>query len=309
MQEIDFKQIKRLWTLRLVVETGSIKRAAVRANVTSSAVSQAITGLEGDLKRKLLLRKKGQLLPTEHGRQLLLSAESAFSGCFDLQKNLSSGTCALLPKIDWLDFAATESLAIDILPQIMRRLRTQLPDIRLKVKSGRSAALTLLVKKGELCMALVEENDFMEGVTCIPVSEDRLGLFCSVKEPIRNLGLKTIEKLGVGILSAGSEGHSRHYSKFIKILGQNFKPTLTGESYEILRAAAVEGSIVAVLPTRVAHRRPHELIEISPHVLGAPKTAVSNYQIFLVSEPGCSAEENAYLAQEIKSIIQALHRE
>lgn len=288
MEKIDFRQLQRLWTLKLVVETGSIKRTAVRTNVTSSAVSQAISGLEEELGRKLLIRNKEGLLPTEHASLLLRSAESAFNVCFSLQKDLS-GACSTLPKMTWLDFAATESLALDVLPQIMLSLRRQLPNLRLKVKSGRSAMLTSLVKKGELCMALVEENDFLDGVMSIPLAEDRLGFFCSSKEFVQTLGPKAFDKLGVGTLSPGPEGHPLYFSKFIRVLGKSFKPTLTSESYEILRTAAVEGAIVALLPTRVAHRRPSELVEIFPSKESAVKLTREQYKICLISEANCSS--------------------
>jgi DNA-binding transcriptional LysR family regulator len=303
MSEINFNQLKRLWNLKLVTETGSIKKAAVRANVTSSALSQSISGLENELGRKLLIRNKEKLLPTEHGIRLLRDADSAFSACFDLQQRLS-GTCSFVPKMTWLDFAASESLAFDVLPKLMQSLRLQLPHLRLKVKSGRSRALTALVRKAELCMALVEENDFMDGVTVTPIAEDRLGFFCSSHESIARLGNKVFDKLGVAVTAAGSEGHSLYFSKFIRTLGSGFKPTLTSESYEILRAAAVEGSVVSVLPTRVAKRKPYELVELFPSK-EAEKFASQSYKLCLISEPGCSSEENEFLANEIRSIVSA----
>jgi DNA-binding transcriptional LysR family regulator len=301
MSEINFNQLRRLWNLKLVAETGSIKKAAVRSGVTSSALSQSISGLEEELGRKLLIRNKDQLLPTEHGQRLLRDADSAFGVCFDLQQRLSE-SCSYVPKMTWLDFAATESLALDVLPKIMQSLRAQLPQLRLKVKSGRSYALTSLVKKAELCMALVEENDFMDGMTVIPVAEDRLGFYCSSDEAIAALGSKAFDRLGVGTLSAGPEGHPRYFTKFIRFLGSGFKSTLTSESYELLRSAAVEGSVVSVLPTRVAKRRPGELIEIYPSK-EAEKAHKQFYKICLISEPKCSSEENDFLASEIRSII------
>jgi DNA-binding transcriptional LysR family regulator len=225
----------------------------------------------------------------------LRAASGAFDVCFDLQKNLS-GRCAV-PKIAWMDFAASESLAVDILPEIMQRLRAKLPDIRLKVKSGRSTDLTKCVNKGELCMAVVEENEFIDLSCATVLAEDRLGFYCSsqVTRPDRG----TLDRLGVGVLTAGHDGHASYFTRFMRPLGKGFKPTLTSESYEILRASAVAGSVVAVLPKRVAGRRVGELTEIqldSEKPLGA-------YKIYLVSERGCSPEENDFLAAELKSLI------
>ncbi len=305
MDEINFNQIKRLWNLKLVVEVGSIKKAATHANVTSSAMSQSISGLEVSIGRKLLLRKKQKLVPTEYGSQLLKSAEPAFGLCFDLQRNLSNG-CVILPKIDWLDLATTESLAVDILPEIVKRLRGHYPNIRLKVKSGRSSELTKAVRKAEICMALVEENDYMQGVTAIPIAEERLGFFCSVENSSRK-GSDLIESLGVGTLTCGLDGHPPHYTKFLRILGKSVKPTLSSESYEVLRAAAVEGVVVAILPSRVACRKLDDLIEVFPteKKIASKEKSPGTYRLYLVCEPGCTTEENDFLAMEIKSIISA----
>ncbi len=306
MEEINFNQIKRLWNLKLVIETGSIKKAATRANVTSSAMSQSISGLEQAIGRKLLLRKREKLLPTEHAAQLLRSAEPAFHVCSDLHKNLS-GTCAVLPKMTWLDLAATESIAVDILPEIMKRLRSHFPEIRLKVKSGRSSDLTKAVKKGELCMAVVEDNDFIQGVTAIPLAEERLGFYVSAKISDPSKRSSWIDALGVGVLASGPDGHPGYFTKLIKSLGTSFKPTLTSESYEVLRTAAVEGSVVSLLPSRVAQRHPGELIEIVPESLTgkALTNKMGRYAIYLACQPGCSSEENIFLATELKSIISS----
>ena len=77
MEEINFSHLKRLWNLKIVIESGSVKRAATRANVSSSAISQSISGLEELLGRKLLLRKKDRLLPTEYASQLLRSGSTS----------------------------------------------------------------------------------------------------------------------------------------------------------------------------------------------------------------------------------------
>jgi hypothetical protein len=94
-----------------------------------------------------------------------------------------------------------------------------------------------------------------------------------------------------------------YYSRFVRILGKSFKSTLTSDSYEILRAAAVEGSIVAMLPTRVANRRANELTEIFPSKESASKILQERYKICLISEPNCSSDESDFLAREIKSLI------
>lgn len=304
MENIDFKQLRRLWNLKLVIETGSVKKAAVHANVTSSAVSQSITSLEAELGRKLLFRKKEQILPTEFGLQVVSLAAAAFESFFEMQKNVFT-SCITAPKLAWLDFAACESLAVDVLPGIIQRLRKRFPEIRLKVKSGRSAALTQMVGKGELCMALVEDNDFIKGVTVHTIGTDQLGFFCSpqAKAAYANRPQDLFKHLGLGVLAPGPEGHPSHFTRLMKPIDKTLRPVLASESYELLRTAAAEGAVVAVLPARVAARRPGDLVEVFPSEQNQKNLA--SFKIHLVSEVGCTAQENALLAKELQEILNS----
>ena len=69
--------LEKFWTLKLVVESGSLKQAATVSKVSISAVSQSLTGLEKTLGRKLILRKDRKLLPTQYCREILSSFEPA----------------------------------------------------------------------------------------------------------------------------------------------------------------------------------------------------------------------------------------
>ena len=109
------------------------------------------------------------------------------------------------------------------------------------------------------------------------------------------------------MISAGIEGHPRYFTKFINAYAKGLKPTLISDSYELLRGAAVEGSVVAILPTRVAQRRPGELIELFPDGKSSEKSEIGRYKIYLVSEPACTTEENNFLSQEIVSLLSAIN--
>ena len=63
------------------------------------------------------------------------------------------------------------------------------------------------------------------------------------------------------------------------------------------------GSVVAILPGRVARRRAGELVEIKIPPASIAKGADGTYKIMLISEPGCSPQENQYIAQELRSLI------
>ena len=184
--------------------------------------------------------------------------------------------------------------------------RICLPGLSLSIKASRSSpSLTALVRKGELDMALVEENDAIGEMVKISVAQDRYGFFRSSKEKIRKPGAKTFDRLGIGAISPDPEEYTSHLLKFTQVLGKQFRPTFLAESYELLRSTAVAGSIVAILPTRVANRRPNELVEIFPSGDHPSKLVFNYYKIFLIHELGCPTDESNFLAKEIKSLISA----
>ena len=69
----------------------------------------------------------------------------------------------------------------------------------------------------------------------------------------------------IGTLSPGEDGHPRYFRNFLRrTVGSRFKPAIVSDSFETLRAAAVHGGVVSILPVRVARRDPSELVEVVP---------------------------------------------
>src|SRR3981189_1246843 len=69
---VDFKAIE---TLMWVVTLGSFRGAAQKLNTTQPAISQRIAQLEHEVGVKLLQRDRRMVLPTPHGRQMMVYAE------------------------------------------------------------------------------------------------------------------------------------------------------------------------------------------------------------------------------------------
>ncbi|MGL1664064.1 LysR family transcriptional regulator, partial [Vibrio parahaemolyticus] len=47
--DLNVDQIKKLWILDLIIQTGSFKGAAARARISPSAISQSLSALEGNV--------------------------------------------------------------------------------------------------------------------------------------------------------------------------------------------------------------------------------------------------------------------
>lgn len=292
--ELNVDQIKKLWILSLIIQAKSLKGAAAIAKISPSAVSQSLTALEKNVGRPLVIRERGSIIPTQEALSILEVVKPAFA-VFDRLSELGSQP---VPQMTWLNFGTYESLAVDMLPGLIHRLRDKMPHLRLGLRVGSTKNLLSLVRKGDLCSAIVSEVDDLDRFYKVPVIQDRLGVYVSARHPISAQGWKAAEKFGVGSLAPSSEGLPRYYSRFLKRLG-SAKITLTSESFETLRAATAAGAIASVLPHRVASRS-DDLIEITPE--GTEKDS-GTHGIFVVSQMNCDREEADFLAQESKRIL------
>jgi DNA-binding transcriptional LysR family regulator len=293
--DLNVDQIKKLWILDLIIQSGSLKGAAARAKVSPSAISQSLTALEKNVGKPLLIRDKGSVAPTQDALDILDVVRPAFEA-FDRLSELGSQP---VPQMAWLNFGTYESIAVDILPGLVHYLREKMPNLRLGIRINRTAQLLTMVRKGELCSAIITEVDDLDRFFSVPIYEDRLGVYASAQHYAGQSGEKIMHKIGVGSLSSGKDGLPRYYARFMKRLG-TVKPSVLSESFETLRVATSSGAISAILPHRVAMRS-NDLVEITPE--GSPKENGS-HKIFVVSKSNCDEEEAVFLARESKRLLE-----
>ena len=152
-------------------------------------------------------------------------------------------------------------------------------------------------------MAIVIENDLMEGLTVIPLSADRLGFFVSTKISEKLQSWNAVHSLAVGELFSGPDGRPLYYKKFIRAAKLPIAPSFTSDSFEAIMAATAHGSIIGVLPLNVAKRSPIPLKEITP--LELIKNNVGRHKICLISRQNCDPKENDFLATELKTFMES----
>ncbi len=298
-RDLNVDQIKKLWILDLIIQTGSFKNAALQAKVTPSAISQTLTALEQSFGKSLLIRDRTKITPTQDAINILDIVRPAFEA-FEQLKDLNN---LPVPAVTWLNFGTYESIAIDILPGLIHTLREKLPKARLGLRVARTSQLLTMVRKGELCSALITEVDELDKFYKKEVYSDRLGLYVGKVHPIAQLGWAAIERFGLGSLAAGKEGFPRYFAKYMKQL-EVAKPLIVCESFETLRAAAAAGTIVSVLPNRVATRN-DDLVEILPQ---RKMKETGEHKLIVVSQLSCDREETDFIAEETQKLLKNRQR-
>jgi DNA-binding transcriptional LysR family regulator len=112
---------------------------------------------------------------------------------------------------------------------------------------------------------------------------------------------ETVNHLAVGDLFSGPDGQPRYHAKFIEAAKLPSHPTFTSDSLEAILAATAHGSIVGILPSRVAARSPIPLKEITPaHI---PGKNLGFHKICLISRQNCDPKENDFLAAELRTLL------
>ncbi len=130
----------------------------------------------------------------------------------------------------------------------------------------------------------------------------------SSKGPFANSGLKAIEKLGLGSLAPGPDGHPRYYIKFVNSLGIKAQPVMQTDSFEVLRSAAVAGALVAILPKSIARKAGPKLQEITDRPTGQ-KLETGRHKIYLAYMDRCDVREGEYLARIARKIFLGMNAE
>lgn len=291
----DFQLMKKLWTLKTVVDGGSLKQAALRDSISVSAVSQTLKGLEQSLGKKLFSRRDRKIVPTEYCNELLVSLEPTFS--FFSEFNKISQFEEPVPKMSWLDFGACRSVAGYVLAPLVKELMDKLPKLKLDLTVSHSQALCQFIKRGELCMALVTDLGSSEKLNAYPVYKDRLGLYCSSKQNINEFRPDLFSRHAVAVLAPQKETYDPHYKSFFRALGSKLKPQLVCDNYDTLVSLVSAGTVFAVLPQRLALSLGSTLKEI----IIDPQAGIFN--VSLISQRSCDPLEDEFLIRLISSAI------
>ena len=151
--------IESLRALKAVAASGSVTRAAVKLNLTQSAVSHKIKRLEERIGRPVFLRSDGSLAVTEDGAHLLNYAERLV-GVHDeavalFSRNELAGHIGL---------GLTEDVSGSGIARVLARYSMVYPNVSLVSRVAHSLILGNQLRRGEIDLALMQlfEHDIVE---------------------------------------------------------------------------------------------------------------------------------------------------
>jgi DNA-binding transcriptional LysR family regulator len=147
--------IDRIRALLIVIEEGSVNRAAVRLRITQPALSRQMKSLENDVGGKLLEREPSGVKPTDLGHTLVKSMRpvmESYDNAFAEVRRHARGLRSEL-RVGYLYSAAQSMLA----PALARLSKTH-PDLKLRLHDMSPKEQIDGLRAGELDVALIGQE-------------------------------------------------------------------------------------------------------------------------------------------------------
>ncbi len=171
-----------------ILECGSLSAAARKLYISQSALSQTLKQVERELGSQVFIKSDGRLALTYAGeryidtaRQMLLLESSLENELVEI-RNENSGRFI---------FGIPMQQGMTLLPQLLPEFIKKYPNVSLDVKENGSRALTGMVSRGMLDMALARTTPTDPEITYMPVYDERMVL-------IAGRGSKLFERLPSG---------------------------------------------------------------------------------------------------------------
>jgi len=169
-------ELRELSVFVAVVEEGGLSAAARRLHVSQPALSQTISGLERELRVKLVERSRSGTRPTEAGRTLLDEARAVLARYHQAVRTmaqLSDGHEGMLRIGIPLEFP------FEVLRPALAELAEEWPDTKVQARHLSSAAQLVALRNGELELGLLRERPGGEMFDALPVVREELGVLLS----------------------------------------------------------------------------------------------------------------------------------
>jgi LysR family nitrogen assimilation transcriptional regulator len=161
-----------------IVDLGSMSRAAGALHVAQSALSQHVSALEDEFQTPLLHRTPRGVSPTEAGMQLYRHAHAILQQADDAKAAVAMRSSE---PTGCVAIGVPLSVAAPLAMPIFDAVRSGYPGIKLQIHEELSGTILEWVKNGRLALGIAFDDGNLEGLTTVPILEERLFLVVNPK--------------------------------------------------------------------------------------------------------------------------------
>ncbi|AIT25700.1 LysR substrate-binding domain-containing protein [Bordetella holmesii] len=164
-------ELRQLRYFVKVVECGSLGRAATELGVVTSALSQQISRLEGELSTRLLTRTSTGVVLTDAGLAFLRQAQLSLRHADDAMKAARESRLS-----GHVSIGLVQTTASVLALPFMRAMRQRYPDVRLRLVESLSGHLSTMLNARQLDLAIVFQTETARRWSVMPLLDESLFL-------------------------------------------------------------------------------------------------------------------------------------
>jgi DNA-binding transcriptional LysR family regulator len=244
---IDLNLIK---VLHALLEERTVTAAGRRIGLSQPATSNALRRLRVIVSDPLFVRGPSGLVPTAFAedlrlpvRKAILALEEAFQPPRPFHPATAQGTVSL---------AASDSIALVVLPRLWRLLATEAPGINLHVRSGERPQIEAMLRDGEVDLALGPFGSPRGGWAAEPIYEEGFSLVVRPDHPLLD-GPMTPERMVSypAVLVAPGGGRRGIVDAALAELGLERRVAVVVSHFLLAPHLLRDSDLVLVLATRV----------------------------------------------------------
>ncbi len=247
-------ELRQLRYFIRVVEMGSLGRAAADLGVVTSALSQQISRLEGELSARLLQRTTRGVVPTDAGLAFCRQAQLALRHVDEASRAAQQARLSGHVSVG----LASSTASVLALP-FMSGMRARYPDIRLHLVESLSGNLAAMLNARQLDLAVLFETDSARRWSATPLLDERLFVMGSPRLAGMPLGKQVrLRDIGALPLVMPSGGHGLRAIVQAAFARARCEPNIVAEidGLATLMDAVHAGEVATIQPGAAGARLP-----------------------------------------------------
>lgn len=239
-------KLRDLETFALVVNLGSITRAASELNVTQPSVSRTIVAVESYFGARLLHRTGRGVVPTQAGLRTLAMIERTLSGVAEIREELREARGIVSGRIT---VGITPMVGQTIVARAIERMRAEHPDVHLRVLEGNGTAIINWLGEGKVDLALtyIPPAQIGDHELAEVLLEERLCLVTTRRMPQPDVSFADA-CAQILVLPGRDSGMRRHLDKLASARGIALKPDHQIDSFPTCLGLVLQGLADTIAP-------------------------------------------------------------
>ncbi|WP_130804449.1 LysR family transcriptional regulator [Acinetobacter ihumii] len=195
------------WSLlrifRVIVQEGSLNKAAMKLFLTQSAISQSLKRLEEQIGEVLIIRTGGKFYLTPTGEIVFEASLVIYNQLIDYEDRLNTEKNSLSGTIKLLVLSRIESSRYD---QVLHDFHEKYPLVDFQVDVLRSKEIQQLLLQKIPALGICISREMHPKLNYHTLINQKYALFCSRKHPLYQQDIQAIDQIrGHGFISFQSE--------------------------------------------------------------------------------------------------------